>query len=134
MRGAKVSSSWFTCRWVGGGMSPQPGSWQNPLIVCGERKVLCFRSFMLIFTYSFLYLTSAAPAVPSPRPGQIPLLSAATPGQVGIGRRAVRLGSQNRGQESRSSGSLSLLCLSLTVGLGKSASSWSLTELICEMG
>lgn len=48
-------------------MSPQPGSWQNPLIVCGERKVLCFRSFMLIFTYSFLYLTSAAPAVPSPQ-------------------------------------------------------------------
>ena len=63
-------------------MSPQPGSWQSPLIVCGDRKVLCFHSFMLIFTYSFLYLTSAAPAVHSPRLGQIPLLNAATPGQV----------------------------------------------------
>ena len=134
MRGSKVSSYWFACKWMGGSMSPQPGSWQNPLIVCGERKVHCFRSFMRIFTYSFLYLTSAVPAVHSPRPAQIPLLSAATPGQVGVGRRAVRPSSQNRGQESRSSGSLSLLCLSLIVGLGKSASSWSLTELICEMG
>lgn len=43
---------------------------------------------MLIFTYSFLYLTRVQPAASLPRPGQIPLLEFVL-GQVGIGRRAV---------------------------------------------
>lgn len=76
---------------MGGSMSPQPGSWQNPLIVCGERKVLCFRFILLIFTYSFLYLTSAAPAVPLPDQDKFHCSVQLPQGQVGIGRRAVRL-------------------------------------------
>lgn len=61
---------------------PSAGLQQNALIFCGEREVFCSHSFMLIFIYSFLYSTSAVPAVYSPRPVQIPLPSAATPGQV----------------------------------------------------
>lgn len=54
MRGAKVSSYWFACRWVGGSMSPQPGCWQDPARVCGEREAACPCSFTLMFTCSLL--------------------------------------------------------------------------------
>lgn len=54
-RGAKVSSRWFAHRCGGGCMSPQPGCWQNPARVCGEREAPCPRSFMLMFTCSFLF-------------------------------------------------------------------------------